>query len=203
MPITEIAQGNHDHQWQLTDLNNSDNVVGSVKVTADYKWLRDTKDEGSYEHASQVVINKRRMRQFLVSHGRQQSKMQGELPVSCLTTVQVALRHLQAMHAPVAGKSRWQCCCGLLPCSGGAKLTATFTCAISSCCACARPRGGHPSAELLPGHGKPLHWSINLCAPCHSLGSGNPLGAACRPVYAAHPPTYWRSPGSHNCSGPK
>ena len=69
VPITEIAQGNHDHQWQLTDLHNSDKVVGSVKVTADYKWLRDTKDEGSYEHASQVVINKRRMRQFLVIWG--------------------------------------------------------------------------------------------------------------------------------------
>ena len=68
MPITEIAQGNHNHQWQLTDLHNSDKAVGSVMVTADYKWLRDTKDEGSYEHASQVVINKRRMRQFLVSH---------------------------------------------------------------------------------------------------------------------------------------
>ena len=68
VPIKEIAQGNHDHLWQLAD-HNSDKVVGSVKVTADYKWLRDTKDEGSYEHASQVVINKRRMRQFLVSQG--------------------------------------------------------------------------------------------------------------------------------------
>ena len=91
MPIKEIAQGNHDHQWQLTDLHNSDKVVGSVKVTADYKWLRDTKDEGSYEHASQVVINKRRMRQFLVSHGRQRTKCRVNLPVSCLTIVQVGL----------------------------------------------------------------------------------------------------------------
>ena len=88
VPITEIAQGNHDHQWQLTDLHNSDKVVGSVKVTADYKWLRDTKDEGSYEHASQVVINKRRMRQFLVSHGGEASQCNVCAPMSCLTVVQ-------------------------------------------------------------------------------------------------------------------
>ncbi len=88
VPITEIAQGNHDHQWQLTDLHNSDKVVGSVKVTADYKWLRDTKDEGSYEHASQVVINKRRMRQFLVSHGGEASQCKVCAPMSCLTVVQ-------------------------------------------------------------------------------------------------------------------
>ena len=91
VPIKEIAQGNHDHLWQLADIHNSDKVVGSVKVTADYKWLRDTKDEGSYEHASQVVINKRRMRQFLVSQGRRSLKCKVHAPMSCLTVVKAGL----------------------------------------------------------------------------------------------------------------
>lgn len=67
--IKDIQQGVHVHTFELRNKQQPEKAaIGAVTVEVSYEWLRGTTDEGHFEHASQVVMSRRKMRAFMVSH---------------------------------------------------------------------------------------------------------------------------------------